>query len=64
LRRVGLVVVQVGEQAEQLRGGPAGDGDVVLDDPDGARDAAAGDLRQVGAVGQEAPGPVQRDAVF
>ena len=55
LRRVGLVVVQVGDEAQQLGGVPAGTGDGVLDDPDGQRDPAAGDLRQVGAVGQEVP---------
>ena len=60
---VGVVVVQVGDQAEQLGGVPPGHGDGVLDHPDGQRDPAAGDLRQVGAVGQEVPGPAQRDAV-
>ena len=55
--------MQVGDQAEQLGGVAAGDGDGVLDHPDGQRDPAAGDLRQVGAVGQEVPGPAQRDAV-
>jgi hypothetical protein len=58
-----VVVVQVGDQAEQLRGILARDGDGVLDHPDGQRDAAAGDLRQVGAVRQEVVIPAQRDAV-
>ncbi len=57
------MVVQVGDQAEQLGSVPPGHADVILDDPHGQRDAAAGDLRQVGAVGQEVPGPAQRDAV-
>jgi hypothetical protein len=34
------VVVQVGDQEEQLGSVAAGDADVVLDDPDGQRDPA------------------------
>src|ERR1019366_240469 len=53
------------EQAAGSWGSRAGDsapedGHGVLGHPDGGRDAAAGDLRQVGAVGQEVPGPAQR----
>ena len=55
--------MQVGDQAEQLGRVPPGDADGVLDHADGQRDAAAGQAGQVGAVGQEIPGPVQRDAV-
>jgi hypothetical protein len=46
-RRVGGVVGEVGDQAEHLGGVAAGDGDGVLDDADGERDAAAGQLCQV-----------------
>ena len=60
---VGRMVVQVGDQAEQLGCVAVGHGDGVLDHPDGQRDPAAGDLRQVGAVREEVPGPAQRDAV-
>ena len=57
------MVVQVGDQAEQLGGVAAGDGDGYSITRTVSVIAAAGDLRQVGAVGQEVPGPAQRDAV-
>src|SRR5207247_5488474 len=55
---------EVADQAEQFRGVAPGDGDVILDHADGQGDAAAGQLRQVGAVGQEAACWRQGDAVL
>lgn len=57
--RVGLEVVQVGDQAEQLGSVAAGDADVVLDDPDDQRGPAACDGGQVRPVGQELPEAVE-----
>src|SRR6185312_9873073 len=56
LRGVCLVVVQVGDEAEQLGSVAAGDADVVLDDPGGQGGPAACDGGQVRSVGQELPG--------
>jgi len=64
LRRVGVMVEEVSDQAEQHRGVPPGDGDVILDHADGEGDAAAGQGGQVGAVGLEAAGWRQGDAVL
>ena len=47
--RVGLAVVQVGDEAEQLRGVVPGDADLVFDHPDGQLLAAAADDGGIGA---------------
>ena len=58
------MIVQVGDQAEQFRDVLALDFDPVLDDTDPHGDAAAGDICQVGPVGQELAGRGEPDVAL
>jgi hypothetical protein len=64
VRGVNLVVQQIGDQAEQLRGGLPLQGDVILDHPYGQGHPATGDAGQPGPVRQELPGPLQPDVAL
>jgi site-specific recombinase XerD len=57
-------VQQVGDQAEHLRHHLAPDISEVLDDADGNGDAVAGQLREIGAVGQDRANLFQGNVAF
>lgn len=54
-RPVGLIIGQVGDEAEQFRGVVPGDADLVFDYPDIQLLASAADDSEIGTVGQEVP---------
>jgi len=64
MRRVGGVVEQIGEQAEQLRCGRPVDVDVVFDHPHGQSGPAAGQVGRVGPVLGERADAGQPDVGF